>query len=95
MRVQPRIAEGVIQPADPRSLQIRSIRIRVSRSLVSLAISESLTYMRSLDADPRHACFRFGSQEPLDDEGVASFCVKNHGVSFPLMVSRLRTTIEP
>ena len=27
----------------------------------------------------------FGGQEPLDDEGIASFCQLNHGVTFPLM----------
>lgn len=27
----------------------------------------------------------FGGQEPLDNEGVAAFCQKNYGVSFPMM----------
>ncbi|CEQ41827.1 SPOSA6832_03584, partial [Sporobolomyces salmonicolor] len=30
-------------------------------------------------------CDQFGNQNAEDDEGTASFCVKNHGVTFPLM----------
>ena len=29
--------------------------------------------------------FKFGGQEPADDQGIADFCTRNHGVSFPLM----------
>ena len=29
-------------------------------------------------------CNQFGAQEPGNAEEIASFCVKNHGVSFPL-----------
>lgn len=28
---------------------------------------------------------QFGGQEPGTDEDVAAFCVKNHGVNFPLL----------
>ncbi|GAA5835080.1 hypothetical protein JCM9279_007194 [Rhodotorula babjevae] len=28
---------------------------------------------------------QFGSQNPEDDEGTATFCQRNHGVSFPLL----------
>ncbi|KAJ6576634.1 glutathione peroxidase [Mycena vulgaris] len=30
-------------------------------------------------------CNQFGGQEPGDDETIATFCVVNHGVTFPLM----------
>ncbi|GAA5953269.1 hypothetical protein JCM21900_004469 [Sporobolomyces salmonicolor] len=30
-------------------------------------------------------CDQFGNQNAEDDEGTAAFCVKNHGVTFPLM----------
>jgi len=30
-------------------------------------------------------CNQFGGQEPGDDEEIATFCVVNHGVTFPLM----------
>jgi glutathione peroxidase len=30
-------------------------------------------------------CNQFGGQEPGDDEGIASFCKLNYGVSFPIM----------
>ncbi|KAK0479981.1 glutathione peroxidase-like protein [Armillaria novae-zelandiae] len=30
-------------------------------------------------------CNQFGGQEPKDDEAIGEFCVRNHGVSFPLM----------
>ncbi|GAA5876401.1 hypothetical protein JCM1840_006012 [Sporobolomyces johnsonii] len=30
-------------------------------------------------------CDQFGNQNTEDDEGTAAFCVKNHGVTFPLM----------
>lgn len=30
-------------------------------------------------------CNQFGGQEPENDEGIASFCLLNHGVTFPLM----------
>ncbi|RXK38036.1 glutathione peroxidase [Tremella mesenterica] len=30
-------------------------------------------------------CDQFAHQEPLDDDGIASFCQVNHGVTFPLM----------
>jgi len=29
--------------------------------------------------------FKFGGQEPEDDQGIAEFCTLNHGVTFPLM----------
>ena len=28
---------------------------------------------------------QFGGQEPEGDTGIAAFCERNHGVSFPLM----------
>jgi glutathione peroxidase-family protein len=28
---------------------------------------------------------QFGGQEPEDDPGIATFCERNHGVTFPLM----------
>ena len=28
---------------------------------------------------------QFGGQEPEDDSGIAAFCERNHGVTFPLM----------
>jgi len=30
-------------------------------------------------------CNQFGGQEPEDDTGIATFCERNHGVTFPLM----------
>jgi len=30
-------------------------------------------------------CNQFGSQEPENDTGIATFCERNHGVTFPLM----------
>ncbi|KAG6855774.1 glutathione peroxidase gpx1 [Tephrocybe sp. NHM501043] len=30
-------------------------------------------------------CNQFGGQEPGDDAGIAEFCTRNHGVTFPLM----------
>ncbi|TRM64781.1 thioredoxin-like protein [Schizophyllum amplum] len=30
-------------------------------------------------------CNQFGGQEPEDDSGIATFCERNHGVTFPLM----------
>ncbi|KAF9565356.1 glutathione peroxidase-like protein [Agrocybe pediades] len=30
-------------------------------------------------------CNQFGGQEPEDDAGIAVFCERNHGVTFPLM----------
>lgn len=30
-------------------------------------------------------CNQFANQEPENDEGIASFCMKNYGVSFPMM----------
>ncbi|WFD31674.1 glutathione peroxidase [Malassezia sp. CBS 17886] len=30
-------------------------------------------------------CNQFASQDPGDDEQIGSFCVKNYGVSFPIM----------
>ncbi|KIY44044.1 glutathione peroxidase [Fistulina hepatica ATCC 64428] len=30
-------------------------------------------------------CNQFGGQEPEDDAGIATFCERNHGVTFPLM----------
>ncbi|KAF9565415.1 glutathione peroxidase [Agrocybe pediades] len=30
-------------------------------------------------------CNQFGGQEPADDAGIAEFCERNHGVTFPLM----------
>lgn len=30
-------------------------------------------------------CNQFASQDPENDEGIGSFCVKNYGVSFPIM----------
>ncbi|KAF8322699.1 glutathione peroxidase [Clavulina sp. PMI_390] len=30
-------------------------------------------------------CNQFGGQEPGSDEQIGAFCVKNHGVTFPLM----------
>ena len=33
-------------------------------------------------------CNQFGSQEKGDDAEIATFCTKNHGVTFPLMKVR-------
>ncbi|TFK75180.1 glutathione peroxidase [Pluteus cervinus] len=30
-------------------------------------------------------CNQFGGQEPEDDAGIATFCERNHGVTFPLL----------
>lgn len=30
-------------------------------------------------------CNQFGGQEPENDAGIATFCERNHGVTFPLM----------
>jgi len=30
-------------------------------------------------------CNQFAGQEPADDDGIATFCERNHGVTFPLM----------
>jgi len=31
-------------------------------------------------------CNQFGGQEPENDSGIATFCERNHGVTFPLML---------